>query len=183
MQQAKLHVVYAHPYPTRSISSRALLEVFLQRKDVSVHALYDLYPDGDIDVQAEQAALSATQNIVWLAPLYWYSVPALMKQWFDQVLTRGWAYGREGKALVGRRCLWVTTTGGHVHDYSNQGMHQRPFEDFIAPIEQTARFCGMDWQPPFVVHGAHQQDAAQREATRHALAVRVEEMVASAGRP
>ena len=183
MPDAKLHVIYAHPYPTRSISSRALLDVFRQRGDVSVHVLYDLYPDGDIDVQTEQAALTATQNIVWLAPLYWYSVPSLMKQWFDQVLTRGWAYGRGGKALAGRRCLWVTTTGGNTHDYSGEGMHNRPFEDFIAPIEQTARFCGMDWQAPFVVHGAHQQDAEQRESTRHALARRIEQMIAGGGRP
>ena len=178
MQDVKLHVVYAHPYPRQSIASRALLEVFRQRADVSVHVLYDLYPDGDIDVKAEQAALSATQNIVWLAPLYWYSVPSLMKHWFERVLARGWAYGHEGTALAGRRCLWVSTTGGDLHDYSEDGVHQRPFEDFIAPIEQTARFCKMDWQPPFIVHDAHRMEPAQREAACQALAVRIEQLIA-----
>lgn len=178
MQDPKLHVVYAHPYPTQSISTRSLLEVFRQRDDVSLHALYDLYPDGNIDVKTEQAALSVPPNIVWLAPLYWYSVPGLMKQWFDQVLTRGWAYGRDGIALRGKRCLWVTTTGGDPFDYSKDGMHLRPFADFVAPIEQTARFCGMEWQAPFIVHGAHQLDAAQREATAASLAQRVEQMIA-----
>ncbi len=179
MPDPKLHVVYAHPYPTQSISIRALLEVFRQRDDASVHSLYDLYPDGSIDVLAEQAALAATPNIVWLAPLFWYSVPGLMKLWFDQVLARGWAYGDEGTALHGKRCLWVTTTGGDNGDYSADGTHQRPFSDFVAPIEQTARFCGMDWQPPFIVHGAHRLDATQREAASRALAQRIEQLIAT----
>jgi len=34
-------------------------------------------------------------------------------------------------------------------------VHGHPFEHFVGPIEQTARFCGMRWQAPFVVHGSH----------------------------
>jgi len=39
--------------------------------------------------------------------------------------------------------------------FSPEGRHGRPFAEFVAPIEQTARFCGMNWLPPFAVHGAH----------------------------
>lgn len=181
MPDLKFHVVYAHPYPTQSNATQGLLKVFRQRSDVSVHSIYDLYPDGDIDIEAEQAALLTAPNIVWLTPVYWYSVPGLMKQWFDQVLARGWAYGQDQAALRGRRCWWVATTGGDEFAYSADGMHQRPFADFIAPVEQTALFCGMDWQAPFIVHGAYQLGAVERAATVLTLSERIEQLASIDG--
>jgi len=101
--------------------------------------------------EAEQAALSAADVIVWMHPVYWYSVPGLLKHWFDQVLVHGWAYGEGGNALRGKRCLWVTTTGGDEAAYSATGMHEQPFANFAPPIEETARFCGMHWESPVVI--------------------------------
>lgn len=178
MPDPNFHVVYAHPYPSRSVAVRALLEVFLRREDVTLRSLYDLYPDCNIDVQSEQRAMQAAPNIVWLAPTYWYSVPSLMKLWFEMVLTRGWAFGPEGTALRGKRCLWVTTTGGSEFDYSQDGFHQRPFAEFVAPVEQTARYCGMDWQAPFVLHGANRLDAEKRSKACMALGERIEQLIA-----
>ena len=106
-------VVYAHPYPTRSRAGRALLQAIGDLPDVTVRSLYDLYPDFDIDVTAEQEALARAQLIVWLHPFYWYSVPGLMKHWFDKVLEQGWAYGEGGTALAGKRCLWAPTVVAH----------------------------------------------------------------------
>ena len=96
-------VVYAHPYPDRSRAGRALLEAVQGLPDVEVRSLYELYPDFGIDVEAEQEALTRADTIVWQHPLYWYSVPGLLKHWFDKVLA-GWAYGEGGTALVGKRC-------------------------------------------------------------------------------
>ena len=48
--------------------------------------------------------------------------------------------------------------------YTLAGMHGAPFEAFVAPMRQTARFCGMTWLEPFIVHGAHRIDAATLEA-------------------
>lgn len=147
-------VVHAHPYPSRSRANAALLAA-VRDSDVEVRSLYDLYPDFDIDVSAEQAALARADLVVWLHPIYWYSVPALLKHWFEAVLTRGWAYGHDTFALEGKSCLWVCNTGGDAQAYTPQGIHERPFADFVAPIEQTARFCRMRWLPPLIVHGAH----------------------------
>jgi glutathione-regulated potassium-efflux system ancillary protein KefF len=152
---AMILLLHAHPYPKHSRACRALLDAVRDLPDVEVRSLYDLYPDFDIDVAAEQAALIRAELIVWLHPIYWYSVPSLLKHWFDTVLVRGWAYGQGGNALRGKRCLWVSTTGGDDAAYSPAGIHEQPFERFAAPIEQTARFCGMQWQVPVVVHGAH----------------------------
>src|SRR6188768_2948767 len=104
-------VVYAHPYPTRSRAGRALIAAIGDLAGVEVRSLYDLYPDFDIDVDAEQKALTAADVVVWLHPFYWYSVPGLMKHWFDKVLEQGWAYGDTGVALRGKHCLWVPAVG------------------------------------------------------------------------
>lgn len=124
----------------------------------------------DIDVEAEQAALTESRLVVWLHPICWYSVPALLKQWFDVVLTRGWAYGKGGTALKGKDCLWVATTGGTPDAYTESGAHQRPFDAFVAPIEQTAKFCGMQWLPPLQLHGAHV--VSEAELASHAAEFR-----------
>jgi glutathione-regulated potassium-efflux system ancillary protein KefF len=78
-----------------------------------------------------------------------------LKHWFDKVLLRGWAYGDGGNALRGKRCLWVTTTGGEPSAYGPDGMHRRPFDEYVPPIEQTARFCQMSWEPPLILQGSH----------------------------
>src|SRR5437867_408529 len=100
-------VIYAHPYPSHSRACRALVESIRTLPGLNLRSLYDLYPDYDIDVSSEQNALASAQLIVWLHPLYWYSVPALLKHWFDKVLERGWAFGPDGHALRGKHCLWV----------------------------------------------------------------------------
>lgn len=148
-------IVHAHPYPRHSRACNALLAAVRELPGVEVRSIYDLYPDFDIDVAAEQQALIDADQVVWLHPLYWYSVPAMLKHWFDVVLLRGWAYGADGNALRGKPCLWVASAGGDPESYAPEGIHQQPFEKFVPPIEQTARFCGMVWQEPIIVHGSH----------------------------
>ncbi|HWO08809.1 MAG TPA: NAD(P)H-dependent oxidoreductase [Polyangiaceae bacterium] len=161
MSDAPLVLIFAHPYPDRSIANRKLLEAVEDVEGVRVRSLYDLYPTFDIDVPAEQAALRAAQLVVLQHPMYWYSVPSLLKHWFDKVLVRGFAYGQGGEALWGKRCQWVVTTGGDEHAFGPQGMHGRPFAEFVPVVEQTARFCGMLWEDPFVVYGAHRSGEAE----------------------
>jgi len=151
---------------SRSRANVTLANALRSAPGIELRPLYDLYPDFDIDVAAEQRALHVADLIVWMHPIYWYSAPGLLKHWFEKVLTLGWAYGEGGDALHGKHCLWVPTTGGDASDYSTTGMHGHPFADFAPPIEQTARFCGMLWETPHVVHGAITVDDA--ELARHA---------------
>ena len=92
-----------------------------------MRSIYDLYPDFDIDVAAEQKALERARAVVLLHPLYWYTAPALLKHWFDVVLTKGWAYGEGGTALHGKECLWATSTGGNEEAFTPQGKHGHPY--------------------------------------------------------
>jgi glutathione-regulated potassium-efflux system ancillary protein KefF len=92
-----------------------------------------------------------------------------LKLWFDTVLTHGWAYGEGGTALAGKSCLWVTTTGAPPAGYTPRGVHKHAFEAFVPVIEMTARYCGMHWLSPIVVHGAHLIDepAVHEHAARY----------------
>ena len=151
---APIVVVQAHPYPTHSRANRALGQAIEGLDGVAVRSLYDLYPDFSIDVEAEQRAVEAASAVVWQHPMYWYTAPALLKLWFEKVLTTGWAYGPGGVALRGKRCLWVVTTGGTEFDYTPTGVHQHFFDGFASVVRQTAQFCGMIWLEPLIVHGA-----------------------------
>jgi glutathione-regulated potassium-efflux system ancillary protein KefF len=176
-------VIHAHPYPSRSRSNRALADALRGLDDVELRPLYDLYPDFDIDVEAEQRALLPAGLVVWMHPVYWYSVPALLKHWFDKVLAYGWAYGEGGIALHGKHCLWVPTTGGDERAYAPAGLHSWPFANFAPVIEQTARYCGMKWELPYVVHGADGIGDAELAAHAAALVGRLASFRRLAGVP
>lgn len=151
-------LLYAHPYPDRSRANRALLTAVADLPELEIRRLFDLYPDFAIDTLAEQEALTRAQVIVFQHPIYWYGVPGLLKHWIDTVLSLGWAYGHGGSALHGKTLLWVTTTGAPEQGYSADGIHGHGFAQFIAPIQQTALFCGMRWAEPLIVFGAHRID-------------------------
>lgn len=171
-------VLQAHPYPARSRANRALGHAIAGLPGVDIRSLYDLYPDFSIDVEAEQRALAACSVVVWQHPFYWYSAPALLKLWFEKVLSLGWAYGKGGRALVGKRCLWVTTTGSDLDGYATTGIHAHPFEAFVPVMRQTAQFCGMTWLDPIVVHGAHHLSKADLAAAGARYRARLEALLA-----
>lgn len=163
-------IIHAHPYAQRSIAGRALLDAVRELPGVAVRSLYDCYPDFSIDVRAERELLARARLVVWQHPLSWYSVPALLKLWFEVVLGRGWAFGDGADALAGKDCLWVTTTGADAHSYAPNGLHGYPLAAFAPPIERTARLCGMRWLEPIAVHAAHR--LAPAELAEHAAAYR-----------
>lgn len=175
-------VIYAHPYPSRSRACATLVEAIRAREDVEIRSLYDLYPDFDIDADSEHAALERAGLVVWLHPFYWYGVPALLKHWFDHVLTKGWSHGDGGHALEGKDCLWVTTTGGGEDAFTPEGRHGHPFEAFEPPLRQTARYCGMNWLAPLAVRGSHEVPPEDLRAAGAALAARLDAWAAERDR-
>ena len=159
MTKPTVALIYAHPYAERSLANRELLKAIDGLAFVEQRPLYDLYPDFDIDADAERARLEAVDLIVLQHPVYWYSMPALLKQWIDEVFAIGWAYGEGARALAGKQLQWVVTTGADFKAYAADGPHGHPFEVFEAPVRQTALFCGMEWLEPIVVHDAHADQA------------------------
>ncbi|HSD66479.1 MAG TPA: NAD(P)H-dependent oxidoreductase [Vicinamibacteria bacterium] len=168
---SRILLLFAHPALEKSRANRKLVERARGVPGVTFHDLYEAYPDFDVDVKREQALLLAHDTVVLQHPFYWYQAPALVKQWEDLVLEHGWAYGTGGTALRGTRLVSAVTTGGGEAAYRAEGPNRFTVRQLLAPIEQTARLCGMDYPPPFVVHGTHRLDAEgiARAAEEYAL--------------
>ncbi|MGB3308569.1 MAG: NAD(P)H-dependent oxidoreductase [Nodosilinea sp.] len=158
----RILVLFAHPALQKSRINRQLVRAIADLEGVTLHDLYEEYPDFHIDVKREQQLLIDHDIVVWQHPFYWYSSPAILKEWQDLVLEYGFAYGHEGAALHGKKCLSAITTGGTPEAYRREGYNYYTIAELLAPFAQTARLCGMDYLPPFIVHGTHQlSDSAQ----------------------
>ncbi|MCZ6675455.1 MAG: NAD(P)H-dependent oxidoreductase [Verrucomicrobia bacterium] len=154
----KTLILFTHPALEKSKVHRALKEGVENLEGVTFHDLYEEYPDFYIDVQREQALLLEHSKIIWQHPLYWYSVPALMKEWIDVVLQHGWAYGSDGTVLEGKTVKSVISTGGSEKAYCPQGHNYYPVEEFLRPLERTAVLCRMEYLEPMIFYGAFQLD-------------------------
>ena len=124
-------------------------------ENVTFHDLYEEYPDFYIDIKREQKLLTENDIIIFHHPMYWYSIPALLKQWEDLVLEHNWAYGSKGNALVGKKLLQVITTGGTSQAYKKNSFNRFTVREFLIPIEQSAVLCGMIYLPPYLLQGTH----------------------------
>ncbi|PSL56971.1 NAD(P)H dehydrogenase (quinone) [Saccharothrix carnea] len=124
------------------------------------------------DVAAEQEKVRWADAVILQFPLWWFSVPAILKGWIDRVFTNGFAYGpavpppyTEG-ALGGRRALLSVTIGARESAFSERGAHGR-LADVLFPLQHGVLwFTGMAPLEPFVVHGSVDVPAARFAAAR-----------------
>lgn len=155
---SKILLLFAHPALEKSRVHTALLKHAQHVTDITINDLYQQYPSFDIDVRREQQLLVSHDVFVFQHPFYWYSVPAIVKQWQDLVLEHGWAYGRKGRMLEGKKLFHAVTTGGRAASYQKDGYNAFSMQDFLRPIERTAKLCRMEYWPPYVIHGTHKLD-------------------------
>lgn len=150
----KVTVIFAHPFFEQSVANRYILS-YLEKNysDYEVRNLCEMYPDFNIDVKKEQEALLQADIIVMQFPLFWYSVPAIMKQWMDQVLAHGFAFGTGGDKLNGKHFILSFTVGGNKESYTPLGYNHFRIEEFLRMFEQTAYLTGMHYEAPIYEHG------------------------------
>lgn len=151
----KILVLFAHPALQKSRVNIELIKGLGDIQNITFHDLYQVYPELDIDIRREQDLLLQHDVIILHHPFFWYSAPSIIKEWQDLVLEHGWAYGHEGHALDGKVLVTAVSTGGAETAYCKTGSNRFSMRQLLAPIEQTARLCGMVYLPPFVVHGTH----------------------------
>lgn len=163
-------IQFVHPHPRHSRVNRRLLEAVADLDGVAVNDLFELYPDFYIDVVREQELLLTADLVVFQHPFYWYSAPAMLKQWLDVVFSYGFAFGSEGRALHGKRLLSAVSTGHGAEAYRADGYDRFTMRELLRPFEQTAFHCGMTYEKPFVVHGARRM--SDDELQRHGEAYR-----------
>lgn len=148
-------ILFAHPRYEKSRANRALLAGLHDLDGITIHDLYEEYPDFNIDVARERELLLAHRIIVWHYPFYLYGPPAMIKQWMDLVLEHGWAHGEKGNKLENKLIFNTITTGGTRESYAPDGFNRHSIAELLLPLEQTARLCRMTWLPPFMVQGTY----------------------------
>lgn len=147
-------VILGHPNFSSSLANKTIIEELRQSNlELEVRNLQDLYPDYQIDVKAEQAALLRHQTVVFQYPVYWYNMPAILKQWFDTVFEYQFAYGSKGDKLQGKNFLPSFTVGGPEVEYHTKGEHHFRVYEFWKNLEQTAYYAGMNYLEPIYFNG------------------------------
>ncbi|AKS31866.1 NAD(P)H-dependent oxidoreductase [Mycolicibacterium goodii] len=141
----------------------------------------DAYQRGELpaDVRAEQAKLAAAELLVVQFPLWWYGPPAILKGWFDRVLTNGFAYGdvdselavprRYGDGhLVGRRALVIVTVGEDARSLGRRGI-SGDIDSLLFPLTHgTLWYVGIESVDLHVIYDADGlgSDGLQQETER-----------------
>ncbi|SHF14836.1 glutathione-regulated potassium-efflux system ancillary protein KefG [Seinonella peptonophila] len=166
----KMMVIIAHPNLKDSRANSAMAKELSNHSTIQVRKLYEEYPDGKIDIEREQQLLLGVDRIVLQFPFYWYSCPPLLKEWFDQVLTYGWAFGPGGEALKGKDFIVATTTGGPENEYRSGGRNWFTISEYLRPIQATINRCNGTFLPAFATYNADRATgAALKEAAKRYL--------------
>lgn len=126
------------------------------------------YAEGQIpeEIRQEQAKILAADLLVLQFPLWWYGVPAILKGWFDRVLTEGFADGDadENGSLAGRKALVVVTAGDTAASMGPRGANG-DIETLMFPITHgTLWYTGI---ASFPVHLITETDGLGTEGAEH----------------
>lgn len=146
----KTTIFLFHPNLKESRVNAALVKDI----DTEVRNIYDLYPDGNINIHQEQEALIKADRVVLQFPMYWYSVPPLMKKWEDLVLEHGWAYGSKGHALDNKEVLLAVSTGARLSDYQPGSIQNHTVNEYLLPLFATFATTRMTILQPFITDGS-----------------------------
>ncbi len=108
------------------------------------------------DIQSELDKLLRADLVIFNFPIYWFSMPAIMKGWLDRVLVSGVCYGGtrfyDRGGLTGKKAMLAVTIGGQPHMLMEGGIHG-DLNEMLRPILRgTLAYTGMTVLPPFVAH-------------------------------
>jgi general stress protein 14 len=149
----KTLVILAHPNMQNSRINKKLKEELEKYPDeFEVHELYKKYPDWNIDIEKEQKLMEKYGRIILEFPIYSFSCPPLLKKWFDDVWTFGWAYGvPEGGKLKNKEIGVAVSAGGLETEYTTISL-----SEILSPFRACTLYVEAKPLPHFAVFGAVQ---------------------------
>lgn len=153
----KTLVIVTHPDIEHSIVNKHWINELKKYPDrFTVHELYKKYSIGKIDVNKEHQLIEAHQNLILQFPIFNFSSPPLLKQWLDDVLIYGWAYGREnGDKLKGKKIALAVSAGIQKKDYQLEGRYHFTMEEILTPFKVLFKYyCHADYQNFYAFYGS-----------------------------
>lgn len=147
------------------------------------------------DIAAEQDKLRWADAVILQFPLWWFSMPAILKGWVERVYAYGFAYGvgehsdthwgdRYGEGmLAGKRAMLLVTAGGWSSHYAARGING-PIDDLLFPIQHGILYYpGFDVLPPYVVYRSGRMDAQRLAQVKDELGQRLDTLATTAPIP
>ena len=117
------------------------------------------------DIVAEQEKVLRADFIIMQAPMWWFSIPAILKGWIDRVFMRGFAYGGgdwyDTGRLKGRRAMLAMTTGSDDQKFSPTGLYGDIHERLYAIQSGSLYFTGLEVLPPFIAWAVEGADESR----------------------
>ncbi|GGE79363.1 NAD(P)H-dependent oxidoreductase [Priestia taiwanensis] len=154
----KTLVIVTHPsMETSVINKRWVEELKKYPETYTVHELYNVYPDGNIDVKKEQQLIESHDKLVLQFPFYWFNCPPLLKKWLDDVFEYGWAYGSHGDKLKNRKVALSVSAGIKEEDYHEGGRYRYTMEQLLVPFETTFLYCKADYRSFYAFYGTENE--------------------------
>jgi NAD(P)H dehydrogenase (quinone) len=104
-------------------------ESFDPRFSLADHAVHRRLATPPADVLTEQARIERADTLVLVYPIYWWSLPALLKGWVERVFSNGWAFdyhadGKLIKKLGGLTVHLVGVAGADAATFERHGYTQ-----------------------------------------------------------
>lgn len=151
----KTLVIVAHPRIAASATQTFFKTAAKQENNVTWHELATPF-----DISHEQELLHAADRIILQFPMYWYSAPAILKQWLDEV----WNAELTSRRLVKGHELGIVVTVAHSAQSFMPGASQQfTIAELLRPYQALAYATGMKYLPPFPVYQFAQQSDEQRQ--------------------
>lgn len=169
-------IILAHPSYETSIANKTIIN-FLQQTELNfeVRNIAKLYPHQKINIEEEQQALLRHDLVILQHPMYWFSAPAILKSWFDQVLTYQFAYGSKGNKLQSKTLLQSITVGQvekNFLDHSGNNI----MNELLLPFKKSAEYINMNYKIAPILYDiatitGHTTEEIRSLATIHASKV------------
>ena len=158
----KTLILISHPQFEDSGTQQFLKTSFYSLDDVKYQVIDELYTaTGTIDIEKEQNALRDFDRIVFQFPMYWYSSPASLKRFMDDVFTRNYIVAK--RSLKTKELGIVVSLGDAEADFQAGGPEQFTVSELLRPFQAFANKAGMTYLKPFVVNQFGYLDPAQKE--------------------
>lgn len=148
-------IILSHPDIENSKYNKALVNCVENLDNVTLHHLDNSYGvvTNNFDIEKEQKLLMENDRIIFQFPLYWYSSPAILKSYQDEVFTHGFAYGKTGNKLHGKEFKIVSTIAGEENNYQNENDKVGTIEELFKPFQAVASSIGLTYTKSFLLYG------------------------------
>jgi len=132
------------------------------------------------DIQAEIEKLQWCDTLILQFPLWWFSVPAIMKGWIDRVFINGLVYGKGKRldtgGLKGKRAMLALTTGCYPEMVAPDGLLGGIEINLWHLHAGTLAYSGCEVLPPFIAWSIHYTDEMRRREYLDAYAAHLQAM-------